>query len=134
MRIWSTDYFSDPAAEIRRVVDAYRQRLTQEGDEQETRSLDEAPTLLTPLWQPGTGQRAGTLTVRKGLYIDEYSDRDLDATADWVMSDGLPRTSRELFDEVKAILGFQRNGKKIVERIEAADRRRRPNGREPFPN
>ena len=57
-------------------------------------------------------------TVRRD--IDEYSDHDLDVTTDWVMSDGLPRTSQELFNEVKEALGFQRNGRKIVERIEAA--------------
>jgi very-short-patch-repair endonuclease len=118
VRIWSTDYFSDPDAEIRRVVDAYKQCLSVGDDERSA-----APEAVRPLWRPGTAQRAGMLAVPTGLHIDEYSDHDLDVTADWVMSDGLPRTSQELFNEVKEALGFQRNGRKIVERIEAAVRR-----------
>ena len=59
-----------------------------------------------------------------GLAIGQYTDEQLDAMVTWVCSDDLPRTRDEVFEAVKSELGFLRNGKNIVDRIEAAIERR----------
>ena len=47
----------------------------------------------------------------------EYSDRDLIALCRWIKSDTLLRTDAELLEEMMRELGFQRRGRKIVERL-----------------
>jgi hypothetical protein len=54
------------------------------------------------------------------LSIQQYTDEHLQAMVRWVISDDLPRTRQQIFEEVKSHLGFQRDGRIIVERITAA--------------
>jgi very-short-patch-repair endonuclease/DNA polymerase III delta prime subunit len=110
VRIWSTDYFRDPETQIKRVVEAYEAAL-----EGWTRTA-----VPEPEWEPTAATRGPRPEVAAGYKITEYTDQDLDAMVRWVTSDDLPHTRDEVFEMVKSELGFQKNGRVIVERIGAA--------------
>lgn len=129
-RIWSTDWFRNKNACADKVVAAYEQAL---------RAVDRAPESFVRAAAPpvpSATQRPAKMAVPAqprnpslnpflvpGLSIDAYSDRDLDRLVRWVKSDDVLRTEDELLIELMHELGFQRRGKKVVERLTAAIRR-----------
>lgn len=113
VRIWSTDYFRDPDSQIERVVAAYNEALTDT-----PRMAVEPPP--TPSWDDEPTRRNRRPPVPRGLTIGQYTDDQLDDMVAWACSDDLPHTRDEVFEIVKAELGFQKNGKIIVERITGA--------------
>jgi hypothetical protein len=121
VRIWSSDYFFEPDAEIDRVVAAYENAL-------ELDSLGRSVPVSSPMrgdqsvpsWEEPEAARGRRPSLPYGPPITKYADRDLQAMVRWVVSDDLPRTRLAVYEEVKAQLGFQRDGKVIRERITAA--------------
>jgi very-short-patch-repair endonuclease len=126
VRIWSTDWFYNPQAQLDRVLAEYETRLAElnglthrRSGPASSASADES-LAAAPTWHVSTGTRSARPPVRRGLTIDQYSDPQLQAIVRWVRSDDLPHTRDELFETVKSELGFLRNGKKIVDRINGA--------------
>lgn len=133
VRIWSSDFFFDPEPEIQRVVDAYERAITHHAravaDDQETlastaagapRPLPTAPPPHLPDWDESQARRKPFPAVSRGLKVNEYTDHSLRRVVSWVLSDDLPYARADLFEETKRALGFERNGRVIVERINAA--------------
>lgn len=114
VRIWSTDYFRDPDGQIDRVINAYNDALDAKPEKAAAAALAPAE------WMDETASRGPRPRVRAGYSIAQYEDRELDQMVAWVRSDDLPHTRDEVFEMVKAELGFLKNGKNIVTRIQAA--------------
>jgi very-short-patch-repair endonuclease len=115
VRIWSTDYFRDPDTQIDRVFDAYNNALEADPETRTTTTKPEGAR-----WVDEAVSRGSRPRVHAGFAIAQYDDRELDQMVTWVRSDDLPHTRDEVFEMVKAELGFQKNGKNIVARIYAA--------------
>lgn len=134
VRVWSTDWFRDPDAQVDRVLRAYRAALDEENAA--TRAADgtrgsdawdqaEEPSGTVDLPSPApTGRRGPRPLVPPGHDLAAYTDVELDAMVRWVTSDDVVRTNAEVYEAVKRELGFQRNGSAIVARIGAAVARR----------
>jgi len=115
-RIWSTDWFRDPVAEVQSIL-----AEVQQGIDRGPRRTDRA---VSSLKNPGTDtqpvDRSPRPAVTPGWKIDEYVDDELAAMVEWIRSDTLLRTDDELLEEVMFELGFRRRGARIVAAIEAA--------------
>jgi very-short-patch-repair endonuclease len=115
-RIWSTDWFNDPEAEVEKVLEAYEVALA-------LKDQDRSPDLPVEHdgeteWEFEQPERQGRRPrVRPGAPISEYSHKDLVAMIRWVKSDTLLRTEDQLLDAVMEELGFKRRGKRIVDAI-----------------
>jgi very-short-patch-repair endonuclease len=129
VRIWSSDYFFDPEAQIDRVLAAYEEELAASSPKKRLRrhvqaspsiAADDDPLTTPPTWTEGISARHGWPGVRRGLKIQDYTDTELQRVVIWVLSDERPRTRSEVFEEAKAELGFQRSGKVISERLTLA--------------
>jgi very-short-patch-repair endonuclease len=119
VRIWSTDYFYDPDTEVARVVQAYEDALAAVKSPSRSQRVREPAPAVTPTWDESPKTR-GRLPVRPGLSIDAYGESDLRAVVRWVKSDDQNYSRDEIYEEAKVALGFQRNGKKIVDRLRTA--------------
>lgn len=114
-RIWSTDWFLRREQEIERAVVAWRQAV-EESDQAPTPPEDDfalvadgAPSMVPPV------QDEPILHVARPYpqpYVGSWDD--VPELIDWVRSDGLLRTDRELVDELLPLLGYQRKGTRIV--------------------
>jgi hypothetical protein len=72
-----------------------------------------------------TPQRDRKPNIYYGLRIDVYSDLDLREAVRYIESDTLLRTEDQLLSDVRYFLGFQKRGRRIVERIRSAIRAER---------
>jgi very-short-patch-repair endonuclease len=126
-RIWSTDWFYRREEEIEEAYQAYEQAVKQ---------IDAPPPRLAPTrrhdepeepaFRTPTATRKGAKPITPGLgNIKSYSDQQLVDLIRWIESDTLMRTEDELLDEAIRLLGFQRRGPKIVERLNLAVHRAR---------
>jgi hypothetical protein len=61
--------------------------------------------------------------VTPGRSIGAYAERDLDAVARWVLSDGVPRSADELAAEVREALQIDQPGERAEASVAAAARR-----------
>lgn len=120
-RIWSTDWFRNPEAEVEKTLAAYSQALaaSDKGEPAGRRSAsvsDESKKI--PSIQ---NNRIGECPVRAtGIPITEYRQRTLIELINWIESDGLLRTEDDLIDEAKNALGFRKRGTRIVRILSAA--------------
>jgi very-short-patch-repair endonuclease len=120
-RIWSTDWFTDPDAEIAKVRAAYERAATDsDGGRRE-------PGSVPPAHSPEAGDgsqrsdcRPPRPRIRQGLSIDGYSATELNALARWIESDGRLRTQEDVAEEMRSALGLSRRGPKIDQRLRAA--------------
>lgn len=135
-RIWSTDWFRNQQAEVAKALQAY-QRAVAAADEHDAapsaprviapRPVDEAGTVTPAATAAEVPARGPKPPVPPGLSIDQYSQRDLIAIANWVESDTLLRTEDQVLAEVMRTLGFQRRGSRIVATLQRAIRQARRN-------
>ena len=127
-RIWSTDWFRDPDAEIMRARQAFSTAVARS----RAGSPPAEPTIApAPNW---TGRAAESLVrtaaarrmippwVLPGAQITAYSDRQLVELVAWLRSDGVLRLADDEIGELLAALGLQRRGPVIVARLSAAQR------------
>ncbi|KQY60597.1 hypothetical protein ASD11_02620 [Aeromicrobium sp. Root495] len=118
-RIWSTDWFRTPDAEVQRAFDAYMEAIS---ESEHVRQPEGEATVLTPMVMPSVAasRQLPRPHIRFGLPIVEYSEAELVDVIRWVTSDGLLRTEDQLLSEVMDELGFSRRGGRIVATIAAA--------------
>jgi very-short-patch-repair endonuclease len=133
-RIWSTDWLHDQQAEVAKALQAY-QHAVAAADELD--AAPSAPRVIAPraIDQAGSVAPAATAAevptrgpkppVPPRWPIDQYSQRDLIAIANWIESDTLLRTEDQVLAEVMRTLGFQRRGSRIVAAIQRAIRQAR---------
>lgn len=124
-RIWSTDWFNDPDAEMAKVLDAYEQALDGHADDVDA---DAEPADDEPwVWEFEVPDRDGRRPVEPGSPIGSYSHAQLVRLARWILSDSLLRTDDQLRAEMMRELGFRRKGKRIISALDSAiaDVRRR---------
>ncbi len=133
-RIWSSDWFADPAAEVERVREAYDAAVAAADarpgaspspstvDAEDAVVIDPTPTLrLSDL----AGRPRPRPPLPVGEPIGAYRPEELVALVRWIDSDTLLRTEEQLLDEVTRELGFQRKGPRIREAVLAAIREAR---------
>jgi very-short-patch-repair endonuclease len=129
-RIWSTDWFLRPDAEIERAwrayadAVAYADRVDREGGPPV--SHPPAPT-AAPAPEPRPIDAGPRPAVPPGLGIDKYSNGALVSIAAWLLRVHFRATDSELLPYLMDELGFERRGGKIVLRLEAAIRQARAN-------
>lgn len=103
-RIWSTDWFNNPDAEVARVVEEWKQAVADKdaiAPLPEPKPYVEIPESERPL-------RGIRPELRKETTLSAYSDRELYDLVDWIQSDNIARTTDEIIDEMFEELGFQR--------------------------
>ena len=111
LRVAAMDLFCDPEREVERVTSAWR-----------AAGGTAAPSALAPLGdQPRT--RTPWPDVTPGRPIGAYGERELDAVARWVLSDGVPRTPGELTAELREALQMARHTERADAGLAAASRR-----------
>lgn len=124
-RIWSTDWFLRRDQEIDRVMAAYRAAVAAaDATPPPDATPVERPAPRAPEPQPEPAAPTASRPTRSppppsipGQAIDDYSTRELNDLARWVLSDGQLRTEDEILEEMMAVLGFKRRGTRIVARL-----------------
>lgn len=114
-RIWSTEWFRDPAREIERAVSAYKEALV-------NADADEAQPRPHPPLEVVKGVDAPTVRGPKppvlvNVPIDQHSTRELLRLLEWIQSDGQLRTDEELMGQLVQHLGYKRRGSRIEARL-----------------
>ncbi|MEV4518071.1 AAA domain-containing protein [Dactylosporangium sp. NPDC049525] len=113
-RIWSTDWFADPAAETARTRAAYDEAVAAV----DARRTNE-PTIVLHLPAPSTPADAPSdRTLPRpdftpGRPIAEYPAAVLVDLIRWIESDTLLRTEEQVLEEARRELGFKRGGTRI---------------------
>jgi len=127
-RIWSTDWFRDPDAEIARARDAFNTAATRSRAGFSPAEPMKAPV---PTWTGRTSESSvRAASVRRmppiwaipGAQITTYSDHQLIELVSWLRSDGVLRLADDEIGELLAALGLQRRGPVIVARLSAAQK------------
>ncbi|MDE2753525.1 MAG: AAA domain-containing protein [Gemmatimonadota bacterium] len=118
-RIWSTDWFSDHAREVDRVMQAYRRALAEIDSEKTAmaptaRDNDKPEKAVNRVPSQGRGPLP---LIPQGLPIHQHNPAVLVLLAQWVMSDGLLRTDEQVFEEMFARMGYRNRGKRIREAL-----------------
>jgi very-short-patch-repair endonuclease len=118
-RIWSTDWFTRRDDEIRRAVAAYEAAVARadRGDGPVVGHSVDVASQQTPAFDsPRPRPTCPRFTPK--LPIDTYSDALLHSLVVWIKSDEQLRTNDQLVDELVGLLGYQRRGPRIVERLD----------------
>ncbi|MCR1785488.1 DUF4011 domain-containing protein [Nocardioides carbamazepini] len=114
-RIWSTDWFRNPQAEVERVLQAFNAAV--EAADKGGATGQRAHPIASPTTvEPATGQPTRTLPTPKIWYgqpITTYSRSELVAVVRWIQSDGLLRTEEDLIRDAMDELGWRRRGSRI---------------------
>jgi hypothetical protein len=114
LRVAAMDLFCDPEREVERIRQAWR-----------AAGGSPAPAPVTPLAgvpaQPRN--RAPWPDVTPGRPAGAYPERELDAVARWVLSDGVARSPEELVTEVRDALQIARSGERADAALVASIRR-----------
>ena len=118
-RIWSTDWFLDPDAEIARVLAAYERAVACSEQTPEAPERDPVgPRVTGPSHVRSRAETAPTRRLRRprirpGYEITAYDHRQLVELAKWIESDSLLRTEDEVLTEMMTELHFRRRGPRI---------------------
>jgi hypothetical protein len=112
VRVAAMDLFCDPEREVARIREAWRAAGGTPATVMPVSGLPEQPRSRAP-WPDVTPGRA----------IGAYGDRELDAVARWVLSDGGARTPEALVAEIREALQIDQHGERAEATIGAAARR-----------
>lgn len=110
-RIWSTEWFRDPAGETARAVSAYEDALAKAN---EPAPLPPALAAAKTKKQEPRGPKP---PIMVDVPIDQRSNREILGLLDWIQSDGRLRTHEELLHELVEHLGYKRRGPRIEARL-----------------
>ncbi|WP_203729926.1 AAA domain-containing protein [Paractinoplanes durhamensis] len=117
-RIWSTDWYRDPAGETTRLVARWRQAVDRADQAPQPRTMPEPLPRAQPV--VSAARRGPRPPVPSGLRIGDYSDYHLISLCVWLLSDQLQRDRDERIQEAMSDLGFQKRGSIIVRRLTEA--------------
>ncbi|GAA3438605.1 AAA domain-containing protein [Kutzneria kofuensis] len=115
-RVWASEWFSDPEQQTARIVERWREAVA-DADRQPDPVPPTVERVEVPVPKVERGPRP---RVPRRAKIDEYGPAELIAIARWVLSDGLALDRETRIEQVREALGFQRRGKRIVERVSIA--------------
>lgn len=108
-RIWSTDWFRNPGAEIEKVLRAFEDAVQQAPN----RPFAEEAKVAS--WTvPDSKRKFAIEPFPKGLPITEYSEQFLRSLLKVIRSDDVLRSHDDEFEILFNELGYQRRGPKIV--------------------
>lgn len=115
-RIWSTDWFNDASAEVRKVLASFNDALSSEP--LPTPAVEEQPTKV---WSEGTlNHQLPRPDVAQYGSINDYSIKELVALTRYVRSDNVIRSAEEEQRLIMAELGFSRRGARIAAALSRA--------------
>ena len=123
-RIWSTEWFRNPEAEVDKVVQAWREAVA----EADRREVEPVASDSAPLPEAVDVPAAGSTPQRQGecphvvprQAIIEYDNYQLNDIVRWARSDGLLHTDDELIRVIARAMGYRRVGARIRGLLEAA--------------
>lgn len=129
-RIWSTDWFQKPEAEVVKVKKAYEEavaaadRAACQGEPPggAVQSDSVAVPAVPPPPQPQPQRVGPRPAIPTGPPITQYRHDQLVELAGWIASDGLLRTEEQMEAALMQELQFQKRGKRIIEALRAAIR------------
>lgn len=123
-RIWSTEWFRNPAGEADRAAAVYHKALQATDGPPPPAEAPEGLQLTAPA-PPGPGRRGAQPAAEQGIPIDQRSSAEILEVLDWIQSDGLLRTDGELMRELAGALGYKRRGQRIEEQLRQVIQRHR---------
>lgn len=128
-RIWSTDWFRNPDAEVQRVLTAYASALNGSSAPNSVADTQPRPTadpeIAEPAYPAGSARTALRPRVGGRPEIGDYATGELVSLVLWIESDQRLRTEEEVIREAMAELGFKKLGSRIESALREATRRAR---------
>ncbi|MEV0611087.1 AAA domain-containing protein [Polymorphospora rubra] len=118
-RIWSTDWYADPARETARLVTRWKQAVDR-ADHSPPVQPTTAPSPHASRTAAPASRRGPRPAVPSGLRITEYSRGQLVQLFAWLLSDQLQRDRDERIQEAMSELGFRKRGSVIIQRLTEA--------------
>jgi len=120
-RIWSTDWFMRKEEEVRRTITAFQEAVQfadklDRGVAANSHSGNGSRNNNTS----GAPKRGPRPSIPVRTTIADYSPSELAQLLRWIASDGQLRTDEQIVDEMVAVLGFSRRGKRIESAIHRA--------------
>jgi hypothetical protein len=112
LRVAAMDLFCDPAGEVERIRSAWRDVGGASPATQPTQIIVGRPRVRGPFPQ-----------VQPGRPVTLYADAELEAVANWVLSDGVQRSAEELAALVREALHLPRRGMHVEATVGGAARR-----------
>lgn len=121
-RIWSTDWFRNPQAEAKRVMQAFEEAVAaaDRGESTRRRTLQVAPPAGEPTEPVPPTRALPRPMIWPGEPITAYTKSELVAIIRWINSDGLLRTEDDLVRDAMSELGWRRRGSRIDAGLRAA--------------
>ncbi|MDW5330547.1 AAA domain-containing protein [Plantactinospora sp. KLBMP9567] len=121
-RIWSTDWYGDPAGETARLVARWKQAVDRadRAGKLQARPAEPTRTAPPPPPAPPASRRGPRPMVPSGLRITEYTREQLVRLSAWLLSDQLQRDRDERLQEAMTELGFRKRGSVIIQRLTEA--------------
>lgn len=108
-RIWSTDWFNNPSAEVERIVRAYKMALQGQPVERDEKVVN------APEWRANeVRQRSARPIIQAGTPIDYYHESTLVSLLKYIRSDRILRTREEELTELIKELGYSKRGARIL--------------------
>lgn len=123
-RIWSTDWFNDAEAEVRKAVNAFNASLARAPETERPSATTQPPAAANHAsWHVRELQRTTPKpNFVPGNPITSYPARLLKDLVLHIRSDGILRSADQEIDIIKTELGFVKRGRNIVAAIERAQR------------
>ena len=112
LRVASMDLFCDPGGEVDRIRDTWRDLGGMSTATQPTQIIVGRPRV-----------RGDFPQVQPGRPVTLYADEELEAVANWVLSDGVTRSAEELAALVREALHLPRRGMHVEATVGGAARR-----------
>lgn len=124
-RIWSTEWFRNPEAEVEKVVQAWKNAVADVDKDDplspSAHAAEQSPSSEVVLIESIPSRRGNCPHVDlPGRPIIDYSDRQLDDIVRWARSDGLLHSNDELIRDIAQVLGYRRVGSRIRNHLENA--------------
>jgi very-short-patch-repair endonuclease len=119
-RLWSTDWFRDPEAETRRIVERWQQACQAANEEHEPEEAPPPPPPATVTDTPAGAARGPRPRLPRHTTIRHYTDAELVRHCRWLLRDRLPVPRDDRINEAIETLGFQRRTRVMEERLRDA--------------
>jgi very-short-patch-repair endonuclease len=122
-RIWSVDWYADPAGEVARAKTAYEEAVAvadARRSDDPTVLLEPPPPLAPPTVDEESARTLPRPELPTGRKIADYSHEQLVELMRWIESDTLLRTEDEVIAEAMKELGFRRKGTRITAALASA--------------